>query len=154
MEYSKWFDDQLRSTLDGFIWAVQQLPRERWDAGPPSPLGEWSAAQHVFHMLTYEQNLALPTMYPWLGAPPVAREVDSKKSKEELPSMEEMLSQFKRVGESEIEMLSRFEDADWNSIRNTIFWGDVSLGWSVKPIGTQMSTRMTFSGWVSFGIVS
>lgn len=131
MELSKWFDYQLRSTLDGFQWAVQQLSKERWYALPPVPLGEWSAAQHVFHMLTYEQRLALPTMYQWLGAPPVARTVDSKKVDQELPSMEEMLSQFRQVRESEMEMLAKFEAADWNSIRSTTFWGDVSLYWLV-----------------------
>ena len=131
MELSKWFDYQLRSTLDGFLWAVQQLPRERWYALPPGPLGEWSAAQHVFHMLTYEQRLALPTMYQWLGAPPVAREVDSKNVEQKLPSMAEMLSQFKQVRESEIKMLSSFEEDHWNSIRSTTFWGDVSLYWLV-----------------------
>jgi len=30
MELSQWFDYQLRSTLDGFIWAVNQLPKECW----------------------------------------------------------------------------------------------------------------------------
>ena len=131
MKLAKWFDYQLRSTLDGFLWAVQRLPKERQYALPPSPLGEWSAAQHVFHILTYEQKLAWPTMYQWLGAPPVAREVDSKQVEPELPPMEEMLSQFKQVRESEITMLSKFEDADWNSVRSTTFWGDVSLYWLV-----------------------
>ena len=131
MELSKWFDYQLRSTLAGFIWAVQQLPKERWYALPPEALGEWSAAQHVFHMLIYEQKLALPTMNQWLGAPPAARAVDSKTEEQELPSIEEMLSQFKQVRESEIEMLLKFADADWKSIRSTTFWGDVSLYWLV-----------------------
>jgi hypothetical protein len=131
MELSKWFDYQLRSTLDGFLWAVQQLPRERLYALPPSPLGEWSAAQHVFHMLTYEQKLALPTMYQWLGAPPVAREVNGKQAEEELPAVEEMLSQFKQVRESQLAMLLKFEDADWNFVRSTTFWGEVSLYWLV-----------------------
>lgn len=131
MDLAKWFDYQLRSTLDGFLWSVQQLPKERWYVLPPAPLGEWSAAQHIFHMLTYEQRLALPAMYQWLGAPPVTREVDSKQVEQELPSMEEMLSQFKQVRETEIAMLSKFEDADWESLRSTIFWGDVSLYWLV-----------------------
>jgi hypothetical protein len=67
----------------------------------------------------------------WLAATPVTREVDSKKVDQELPAMEEMLSQFKQVRESEMEMLSKFEDADWKSIRSTTFWGDVSLYWLV-----------------------
>jgi hypothetical protein len=56
-----------------------------------------------------------------------------------------MLSQFKQVRESEIDLLSKFEDSDWNSHKRTTFWGEVSLsGWFVKPISTQLSTRMTF----------
>lgn len=131
MEFAKWFDYQLRSTLDGFLWAVQQLPSERLYALPPTPLGEWSAAQHVFHMLVYEQKSALPSMYQWLGSPPVAREADSKKIEQELPPIEEMLSQFRQVRESEIGLLPRFEDGDWNSNRPTTFWGEVSLYWLV-----------------------
>jgi hypothetical protein len=64
MELSQWFDYQLRSTLDGFIWAVHQLPEERWYKLPPASLGEWSAAEHVHHLLNYEKRLALPK---WLS---------------------------------------------------------------------------------------
>jgi len=56
MELSKWFEYQLQSTLDGFIWAVQQLPKERLYSSPPPALGEWSASQHILHMLEYEKK--------------------------------------------------------------------------------------------------
>jgi hypothetical protein len=58
LSLADWFDDQLRSTLDGFIWAVHQLLQERWYEHPPMLLGEWSAAEHVYHMLNYEKRLA------------------------------------------------------------------------------------------------
>jgi len=131
MELSKWFGYQLRSTLDGFIWSVQQLAEERWYTAPPRELGEWSAAQHVLHMLVYEQSLALPSMYQWLGAPPVVREADRENVEENFPLMDEMLSQFRQVRESEIGLLARFEAKDWNSLRRTTFWGEVSLYWLV-----------------------
>lgn len=131
MELSKWFDYQLHSTLDGFIWAVHQLPKERWYALPPISLGEWSAAQHVFHMLVYEQKLALPSMHQWLGAPPVPREVNSKDVEQSLPPVEDMLSQFRQVREAEIEILAKFKEDDWSSIQRTTFWGEVSLYWLV-----------------------
>jgi hypothetical protein len=54
MERSQWFAYQLRSTLDGFIWAVRQLPEERFYLLPPVARGEGSAAQHNFHMLEAE----------------------------------------------------------------------------------------------------
>jgi hypothetical protein len=131
MELSKWFDYQLRSTLDGFIWSVQQLPQERWYAFPPIELGEWSAAQHVLHMLEYEQGLALPSMYQWLGAPPPGPEADVQNGEQDLPPMDEMLSQFRQVRESEIGLLSKFKDQDWHSLRRTTFWGEVNLYWLV-----------------------
>lgn len=131
MELSEWFDYQFRSTLDGFVWAVRQLSQERWYMLPPAPLGEWTAAQHVYHMLVYEQKSALPTMHQWLGAPPAARELDSKDVERDLPPMEEMLSQFESARNSEIDLLSKFKDDDWNATRGTTFWGEVSLFWLV-----------------------
>lgn len=37
---------------------------------PPKGLGDWSVARHVFHMLDYERQIAVPVMQQWLGAPP------------------------------------------------------------------------------------
>lgn len=131
MELAKWFDYQLRSTLDGFLWAVDQLPKERWYTRPPTPLGEWSAAQHTFHLLDYEERLAVPTMYQWLGVPPVLpEEFEDRAEKKQLP-IEELLSQFEKIRQLEIDLLPKFDDAAWNSIRKTTFWGDVSLYWLV-----------------------
>lgn len=129
MELSKWFDYQLRSTLDGFTWAVQQLPTERLYAIPPVPLGEWSAAQHVFHMLEYERQLALPSMHQWLGAPPVIRH--ETQGELDLPPVDEMLAQFKHVRREEINLLPKFSQEAWEAKQTTTFWGDVSLYWLV-----------------------
>jgi hypothetical protein len=129
VELSKWFDYQLRSTLDGFIWAVQQLSNERLYAIPPVPLGEWSAAQHVFHMLEYEERLALPSMHQWLGAPPVPRY--QNQGEQDLPVVEEMLAQFEQIRQEEIDLLPRFSEEAWEAKQKTTFWGAVSLRWLV-----------------------
>jgi hypothetical protein len=129
VELSKWFDYQLRSTLDGFIWAVHQLPTQRLYASPPAPLGEWSAAQHVSHMLEYEEGLALPSMHQWLGAPAVIR--PENYGQQNVLPLEEMLARFERVRREEIDLLSKFSEAVWNSTQRTTFWGDVSLYWLV-----------------------
>jgi hypothetical protein len=129
MELSRWFDYQLRSTLDGFVWAVQQLPGERLFALPPIALGEWSAAQHIFHMLEYEGKLALPSMHQWLGAPPAARSEDP--GEPAIPPIPEMLVRFEQVRHEEIALLPRFGQEVWSSKQKTTFWGEVSLSWLV-----------------------
>ena len=131
MELSQWFDYQLRSTLDGFIWAVQQVPKERLYTLPPTPLGEWSADQHVFHMLEYEERFVLPSMYQWLGVPAIIPEESEKGIEQSPPQIEEKLSLFEQIRESEISMLSKFDPTAWNTIQKTTFWGEVSLYWLV-----------------------
>ncbi|HSB00788.1 MAG TPA: DinB family protein [Anaerolineales bacterium] len=131
MELSQWFDYQLRSTLDGFIWAVQQLPIERLSVSPPVPLGEWPATQHVFHMLDYEKRLALPTMHQWLGKPGVIAPTVEGDSEHGFPGIDEMLTEFRQIRNSEINLLAKFNPADWNTIQKTTVWGEVSLYWLV-----------------------
>jgi hypothetical protein len=131
MELSQWFDYQLRSTLDGFIWAVSQLPEERLYVPPSTPLGEWSAAQHIAHILDYEKRLALPTMYQWLGEQPIISAEVEYHIEKNLPPVNEMLSQFEKVRKTEIGLLSSFDHAAWNSMQRTTVWGEVSLYWLV-----------------------
>jgi hypothetical protein len=131
MELSQWFDYQLRSTLDGFVWAVHQVPKEHLYTVPPTQLGEWPAAQHVSHMVDYEERFALPSMAQWLGVPAVIPEELEKGLEQSPPSIEERLSQFRQVREAQISMLPKFEPMAWERVKRTTFWGDVSLYWLV-----------------------
>jgi hypothetical protein len=131
MELSQWFEYQLRSTLDGFVWAVRQVPEERLYTVPPTALGEWSAAQHVAHMVDYEERLALPSMAQWLGVPPAIPEDSEKGVETEASTLEAKLAQFERVRQAEIGMLSKFDHDAWATVIRTTFWGDVSLFWLV-----------------------
>ncbi|RPJ25132.1 MAG: DinB family protein [Chloroflexi bacterium] len=131
MDLLKWFDSQLRSTLDGFIWSVRQIPEERWYAFPPAPLGEWSAAQHIFHMVHYEKKLALPSMHQWLGAPPAVREEADEEIWNHPPAIKLMLDQFNEVRLAEINLLPSFDEMAWQSTQKTTFWGEISLYWLV-----------------------
>lgn len=131
MDLSKWFDYQLRSTLDGFVWAVQQVPKERLYFPPPTQLGEWSAVQHVVHVLDYEERYALPTMSQWLGVPPVIPEELERPVEPNPPLLEEKLSRFEQVRWAEINLLSKFERDAWDKVRRTTFWGDVTLYWLI-----------------------
>jgi len=130
MDLSQWFDYQLRSTFDGFIWAVHRVPKERLHMLPPTQLGEWSAAQHVSHILEYEERYALPAMSQWLGVPAVIPE-ESEERIGPPPSIEENLAQFERIREVQISMLPKFEPMAWDTVKRTTFWGDVSLYWLV-----------------------
>ncbi|HEU0291963.1 MAG TPA: DinB family protein [Anaerolineales bacterium] len=131
MELSQWFDYQLRSTLDGFVWAVRQVPQERLHTVPPPSLGEWSAAQHVSHILDYEERLALPSMAQWLGVPPMIPEDSEKGVEQTSPSIEAKIARFERVRQAEINLLSKFDPDAWGTVKRTTFWGDVSLFWLV-----------------------
>ena len=68
-EISQWFASQLSSSAEGLVWSARQISLARREQQPPAALGEWSAARHVFHMLFYEQHIALPGMRQWLGGP-------------------------------------------------------------------------------------
>ena len=131
MELAQWFDYQLRSTLDGFVWAVRQVPKERLYTLPPKSLGEWSTAQHVFHMLEYEEDFALPSMSQWLGVPRVIPEESVHGFTKNQLDVEERLTRFERVRRAEIDMLSKFDHDSWGTVMRTNFWGDVSLYWLV-----------------------
>src|SRR5574340_1547912 len=77
MDINQFFEAQLNSTLEGFTWAAHQVPGDRLRVIPPGDLGEWTATQHIFHLLHYEQKLALPSMQQWLGgSAPVRDEVN------------------------------------------------------------------------------
>ena len=129
MDTSQWFDNQLQSTLDGFLWAVRQLPQERFYVLPPASLGEWSTAQHILHMLEYERDLALPSMHQWLGDPPAVRKTTDAS---ETPAVEKMLTEFEQVRRAEIALLHKFDEETWKSNQTTTFWGEVSLFWLVS----------------------
>lgn len=80
-------------------------------------------------MLEYEERLALPSMYQWLGAPPVIRY--QSEGEQDISNVEEMLARFERVRYEEISLLPKFSQQAWEQKQKTTFWGDVSLYWLV-----------------------
>jgi DinB superfamily len=135
MDLSQWFTDQLSSGADGFIWAVEQVPEERRLHAPPKPLGEWNAARHVFHMLYYEQNVAVPSMKIWLGVPFTVTDQDDDEDaawgEGKDQDLETILTDFRRVRAEQLELLPRFTEQLWQETRKTI-WGDKTLQWVVS----------------------
>lgn len=48
-------------------WALQLLPRSRWNAEPPAALGLWPALRHVHHLVVRETRGTLPVVQRELG---------------------------------------------------------------------------------------
>lgn len=134
MDATQWFREQLQASAEGFVWGVRQIPYGRLHTQPPRGLGEWTAARHVFHMLFYEQTIALPSMWQWLGEPcPALDDADEDRAWDNLQSvsLEDLLSQFSDVRTREIALLDRFDGTLWNASRDAV-WGPVTLFWVVS----------------------
>lgn len=134
MDLTSWFSNQLNSGAEGFIWAVEQVPSERRLLAPPKLLGEWNAARHVFHMLYYEQNAVVPSMKIWLDQPLTINEADFDEDAawDDGKDLDAMLTDFRRVRAEQLELLPLFNDQLWREMRQTPFWGDVTLLWLVS----------------------
>jgi len=133
MNLSHWFHDQLQASGEGFIWSALQVPGPRRLITPPDGLGEWTAARHVFHMLFYERNLALPGMRLWLGGPyPSLADLDEDGAWErEKAGFDSLIDGFRQVRTEQIVLLPRFDDAAWDTPYQTD-WGSVTLTWVVS----------------------
>lgn len=133
MNFSQWFQDQLQTSADGFIWGAQQVPVARRLLQPPEGLGEWSTARHIFHMMFYEQSYALPSMRQWIGEPRLSLEgLDEDVAwGEGKDDVEIMLAEFKKVRIDQLALLPMFGEKAWNTSCETI-WGPVTLAWVVS----------------------
>ena len=131
MDLSQWFSHQLQSSAEGFAWAVEQVPVERRLLAPPRQLGDWSAVRHVFHMLFYEQTIALPSMRQWLGGPRLlVDDLDEEAEWEKGHLLEKLVADFRQVRTEQIAWLPQFDAALWHAARRTV-WGAVTLRWVV-----------------------
>lgn len=133
MNFSDWFREQLHVGAEGFIWSAEQVPEGRRYVQPPRGLGEWSVARHVFHMLYYEQTIALPSMHQWLGGtvPTVDDSDEDVAWADNKENLETLLIQFRNVRAKQISLLPGFEDSIWNETRKAV-WGPVTLLWVVS----------------------
>jgi hypothetical protein len=132
MDLSVWFHSQLQASAEGFIWGVEQIPLERRYARPPGPLGDWTAARHVFHMAYYERTIALPSMRQWLGEPcPSVDDDDEDRAWGDGKDLDSLVAQFWAVRSEQIMLLPRFDPALWEEQREAV-WGPVTLRWVVS----------------------
>ncbi len=134
MNNSQWFRKHLQASADGFIWGAQQVPVERLYLSPPTGLGEWPAARHVFHLFFYEKTFALPSMRQWLGGPGLSgqelEKLDEDIAWDEGHEFDTLHKQFREVREAQITLLSELSEEAWQETRETV-WGPVTLFWVV-----------------------
>jgi hypothetical protein len=133
MNLSEWFHDQLQASADGFVWGAEQVPFARRYVTPPPGLGEWTVARHVFHMVYYEQTIALPSMRQWLGeACPATDGLDEDVAWDNRQvDFDSLLAEFKKVRAEQIALLPKFDNRIWAVTREAV-WGPVTLLWVVS----------------------
>ncbi len=132
-DISAWFSEHLKSSAEEFMWAVEQVPAERRTLAPPDAwLGEWSVARHVFHLLAYEEYIALPSMRVWLGDlfPSIDDLDEDTLWQENTLDLPQMLVKFREVRAAQIELLTILPDPAWQETRDAL-WGPVTLRWVV-----------------------
>jgi hypothetical protein len=128
---SEWFQNQLSTGGTGFAWAIGQVLADRQRREPPAGLGHWSAARHVFHMLFYEREMALPSMNLWQGRSfDAATAPDEDVAWDSQAPVSEMLAQFNQVRAEQVALAAAMPDAAWDETRATI-WGPMTLQWVV-----------------------
>ena len=133
VNYSMWFQQQLQASADGFVWAVTQVPTERQNSQPPKALGEWTATRHLFHMLDYERQIALPVMQQWLGAPEFAVNWQEEENwcANSGETIESLVDQFRAVRRQQIDLLPQFTEQAWHELQMT-GWGPIPLFWLIS----------------------
>lgn len=128
----RWFDDQLRTSADLFLWAVEQLGERAWTIPARARgLGTWSAARHAFHLVHYEHTIALPSMKQWLGGPRIAAEHLPHEDAawdvgHELPVV---MRDFRDVRIAQLSLLPDLVDEGLWDLKADAVWGLVSLRW-------------------------
>lgn len=132
MNDSAWFQTQLEASSAGFAWAVAQIPAERQDREPPAPLGPWSAARHVFHLLFQEREVALPNWRLWLGGSlnPDAVTPEEDIAWDSRAAVAGLLAQWQQGRAVLLALLPQFPEAAWDETRPAL-WGAVTLRWVV-----------------------
>jgi hypothetical protein len=128
-----WFQTQLEASSAGFAWAVAQVPAERQEREPPAALGPWSAARHIFHLLFYEREVALPNWNLWLGHSLNLEAVvpDEDIAWDSRAAATALLAQWQEGRAALLALLPQFADSAWSETRPAV-WGEVTLRWVVS----------------------
>ena len=134
MEVREWFSQLLSGSTDSLLWAVELIPHEQCYTAPRP--GRWSTARIVFHLICYEQRIALPTMRQWRDAPrPVVGTSEEDAAREEAEwddgkghIMKDMMKEFRQGRAEQLALLMQLPSSSWQETREAI-WKPVSLQW-------------------------
>jgi hypothetical protein len=131
-ELAAWFRYQLKASAEGFEWAFSQIPSSFREQLPPDPkyLGTWPPARHVWHVTEYERCMAIPSMLEWLPGTLVPDgdwpDDDDAWAKAQERGMEELIAEFRRVRQQQIDLIDQLAAIDWNATHET--------PWGFKPL--------------------
>lgn len=130
MDEMRWLSDELGRSAVGYDWAVRQVPADRLALTPPTGLGEWSALRHLYHLVWYEREIALPTMRLWLDGPPfteVGLDEEAAWTRDGTNVEPEAWLRILAAGRDEQRaLLARLDPAAWTTERTT-GWGDLPM---------------------------
>ena len=139
MDISQTFSQVLRTSMDGFLWALEQVPSDRLGAPPPKELGDWVVEKQLFHMVYYESTAVLPIMkqllgglvFDWATYDEYRAWALHEKDKARL---DDLVDQFKSVREEQIAILPQFTPELWHRVGESN-WGLKTPYWFVSKTG-------------------
>lgn len=142
------FIDQLRSTTDALEWSFF-LDESKNTEIPPfdsfskrlfpenEPFGRyygtWSRTKLLFHLVHYEEHIALPSMKVWIGGEP-PKEEDIPKEEDfwtDESHHTNLIQKLKKFRKEQVEVIKQLNDEQWDETKSTI-WGERSIEWIVS----------------------
>ncbi|MDQ5823747.1 MAG: DinB family protein [Chloroflexota bacterium] len=129
LDYPEFFTRQIAANTEAIAWAVGLVGVERFHRPPPELLGEWSAARHLFHLLYYEREVALPSLSLWFGAPyPDFTNYNENAAYATIPSEQVVLSELEGLRAKHLALIGEAHGALWSEERQTP-WGRRTFYW-------------------------
>ncbi len=146
MDSKAFLAKQLDQTAQIIEWAVTFFSDERLSEVPPHSthpnapewgktfFGEWSALRVLFHLLYYEETIALPSIKHWIGepVPDYPKSSEEEEAWKKCNDKSELLDRFHKIRKSQLEIINRIDPMDWE--KNKLVYhghGKVSAYWFV-----------------------
>ncbi|UCE14308.1 MAG: DinB family protein [Candidatus Heimdallarchaeota archaeon] len=133
---------QLEETAQIIEWALNLFPKERLTEIPPQEthpnapewFGKWSALRLLFHLVYYEETIALPSLKHWIGEPKPSYPEISLEEKEWEKGMDltGLLLRFQTVRKEQVRVIDEIDEAQWSEEKLRYYGhGMVSAAWFV-----------------------